>query len=128
MREYYLDTFETDIKLNHLTSYWFIQSILCGLFIPDLPFTSFYRSVLILFGAIISNKPNFYGTYPNLRIFLYFNTRAKAIKSSSSEYFFLFSANLSFMILTSSWLSKSGGSTISTISSIRDCFTISSMR
>lgn len=69
------------------------------------------------------------GIYPILRIGLYLKILASPIRSSSAVIFFLFVMAWILSLNTSSsyFLSKSGGSTISMMSSIRFCFTISSI-
>ena len=101
--------------------------MLRGLLAPDRCLIILSRSVLSGDGATISNNPIFSGISPTLLTFLYLNTRASATKSSSGVIFRL-ADSLSPITSSSASLSKSCGSTMSSISSMRDCLTISSMR
>lgn len=106
-----------------------VQSIFWGLLAHDLLFISFYRSLLAWQGATISNNPNFYGTSPTFLTGLYLNILANPNKSSSGV-IFLLSVSIwirSVSTSTNYFLSKSGGSTISTKSSIIFCLIISSI-
>jgi hypothetical protein len=96
------------------------QSMFLGLLAPERPFISFYKSVLSFEGAIISKSPIDSGISPNFLNFLYFSILAIAMRSSSGVIFF-FPLILSLITSKSCSLSKSGGSTMSRISSIRDC-------